>query len=221
MLNPASLTLLIIGLGLELAFVKSLILNCCLSLVCFVYLLIYRKVKLKTILILLLLTFPLAFGSWWSFLAFGHGDKWHLAWIYGSRIYAYLLLGAILTLTNSIEEILFNLHVHLKLPATFTYGLLASFNLLNNVRQQFATIRYSAQIRGLSYHIWQPGLYFRIIIVALKWSEELAQAMTAQGFSEGYSRTKPLVKPLAKWQYLFVLIILISYGLIGFHYHPW
>ena len=105
MLNPAGLTLLIIGLGLELAFIKSVSLNCLLAGCCLLYLLCYRRVKLTTITLLLLVTFPLALGSWWSFLAFGRTDNWYNAWIYGSRIYAYLLLGASLTLTNSVEDI--------------------------------------------------------------------------------------------------------------------
>lgn len=212
MLNPAGLTLLIIGLGLELAFIKSVSLNCLLAGCCLLYLLCYRRVKLTTIALLLLVTLPLALGSWWSFLAFGRTDNWHNAWIYGSRIYAYLLLGASLTLTNSVEDILFNLHVHLKLPATFVYGLLAAFNLLTSIKNQFATIRYSAQIRGRNYHLWQPGLYLRIILVALKWSADLAQAMTAQGFSEGYPRTRPTAKPFPKWQFCFIGLCLISYA---------
>ncbi|MCP0886705.1 energy-coupling factor transporter transmembrane protein EcfT [Ligilactobacillus sp. WILCCON 0076] len=220
-LNPAILFLIMLGIGLQTTFVKSVWLNCIVSLLSILYIIIFRRVKLKTIFIVILVTLPLAFGSWWSFMLFGTTDKWHIAWIYGTRVYAYLLIGSALTLTVSVKQLLFNLAGHLKLSETFVFGLLAAFNLLPRVRQQFKRIQYSAQMRGITYRPWQPGLYLRIIIIALNWSGDLAEAMTSQGFSEGYQRTALQTQRLPKWQWGLTILLLLLYTYCGFILKPW
>ncbi|KRL00891.1 energy-coupling factor transporter transmembrane component T family protein [Liquorilactobacillus capillatus] len=219
-LNATILTVIMLGVGLQIAFSRSVTLNIIVMLICLAYLL-YCRVAPQKLIIMLLIALPLAVGSWWSFIMFGVGDRWHSAWIYGSRVYAYLLLGAILTLTVQVKEILISLSLHAKLSETFVYGLLASFNLLQRIRQQFKLIQYSAQMRGKNYRPWQPALYLRIIIVALHWSEDLAEAMSSQGFSEGYPRTRTFEDPLPHWQWGLALGIIILYFWAAFFIHPW
>ncbi|GAJ26458.1 transmembrane component [Liquorilactobacillus sucicola DSM 21376 = JCM 15457] len=219
-LNATILTIIMLGIGFQIAFSRSVILNVVVTFICLLYLL-YCQVLLRKVLIMLLLAFPLAFGSWWSFIMFGTGDTWHSAWIYGSRVYAYLLLGSMLTLTVPVKEILISLSIHIKLSETFVYGLLASFNLLPRIRQQFKLIQYSAQMRGKSYRPWQPALYLRIIIVALHWSEDLAEAMSSQGFSEGFPRTRTFNDPLPRWQWGFAIIVIMLYFSAAFLVSPW
>ncbi|KRL36972.1 energy-coupling factor transporter transmembrane component T family protein [Liquorilactobacillus uvarum] len=219
-LNATILTVIMLGVGFQIAFSRSVSLNVIVTLSCLLYLL-YCHVSLKEILVMLLIAFPLSFGSWWSFIMFGTGDTWHSAWIYGTRVYAYLLLGAILTLTVQVKEILISLSIHAKLSETFVYGLLASFNMLSRIRQQFKLIQYSAQMRGKNYRPWQPALYLRIIIVALHWSEDLAEAMSSQGFSEGAPRTRTFIDPLPKWQWGLAIGLIILYFGIAFLVHPW
>lgn len=219
-LNATILTVIMLGIGLQIAFSRSVSLNVIVVLICLLYLL-YCRTSFKKIFVMLLVAFPLALGSWWSFIMFGTGDTWHSAWIYGTRVYAYLLLGSILTMTVSVKELLISLSIHAKLSETFVYGLLASFNMLSRIRQQFKLIQYSAQMRGKNYRLWQPALYLRIIIVALHWSEDLAEAMSSQGFSEGFPRTRMFNDPLPKWQWGIAIIVLVLHFGAAFLLRPW
>jgi energy-coupling factor transport system permease protein len=220
LLNTAVMTIIMLGIGLPLSFSLSVKLNLLICLLAIFYLTACR-VSFKTAIIVLLVAFPLALGSWWSFLVFGTGDRWHTAWIYGTRVYAYLLLGMTVTMTTSVKELLFSLEEHLHLSATFVYGLLAAFNLLGRIKQEYRQIQYSALIRGQVYHLWQPGLYLRIILTALNWSGDLAEAMTSQGFSEGEPRTQMQHDPLPVWQWGLAVILILSYCWAAFIIRPW
>lgn len=111
-MNPAAVFVLMLGIGIPLTFIKSVILNVVVSSVCLAYLL-FCKVKPRTLLTMLLVALPLAFGSYVSQRFYASHDQVHMAWIYATRIIAYLTLGATLTLPNSVERILFNLADHL------------------------------------------------------------------------------------------------------------
>ena len=139
-LNPTVLLVILIGIGFQTAFSQSITLNIIVAVVGLLYLLLQR-VSGKVIVIMLLVAVPLAFGTWWSFIAFGTGDTHRIALVYASRLYAYLLLGAALTLTTHVKDLLISLHLHAKLSSTFTYGLLVAFNLLPRVRRQVQTMQ--------------------------------------------------------------------------------
>lgn len=96
-LNPTILVAIMLGIGIETSFVRSIILNGVVVLISSVYLLTQRP-NFKLVGLMILISFPLAFGTWWSFIAFGTGDTHHLALVYATRLYAYLFLGAAVTL---------------------------------------------------------------------------------------------------------------------------
>lgn len=219
-LNPAILLIIMLGIGLQITFARSFLTNVAIVIIGLSYLL-YCKISIKLISIMILSAFPVALGSWWSFIAFGTSDVWHVGWIYASRVYAYLFLGSILTLTVPIKDILFSLEKHLKLSSTFVYGILAAFNLVSRIKTQYKIIRYSATMRGTEYHLWNPGLYLRIIIVALNWSGDLAEAMTSQGFTEGGARSSIYHDNLPFWQWLFSFVLILIYFFFSFIVRPW
>ncbi|MDV7758484.1 energy-coupling factor transporter transmembrane component T [Liquorilactobacillus mali] len=219
-INPTILVIIMLGIGLQITFAHSVSTNIVVIFVTCFYL-CYCKASGKLLILTSLYAFPLALGSWWSFIMFGTGDVWHTAWIYASRVYAYLYLGAIVTLTVSVKNILLSLSLHLKLSSTFVYGLLASFNLLGRIKHQFKTIRYSAMMRGTTYHFWNPSLYLRVIIVALNWSQDLAEAMTSQGFTEGAARTLTYKDNLPKWQWCLATFLILLYFVFSFLVRPW
>ncbi len=219
-LNVSVLTVIMLSVGLMLAFSGSVNLNGIVCLFSAIYL-VYCGVSWRKAFLILLFAFPLALGSWWSFIAFGTGDRWHQAFIYGTRVYAYLLLGMTVTMTTKVAPMLMSLHQHLHLSETFVYGLLASFNLIGRVRRQYQYIRYSALMRRKNYHLWQPGLYLRIILVSLNWSQDLAEAMTSQGFSEGEARTQLWSDSLPTWQWVVCAVLIIAYAIAAFVWRPW
>lgn len=219
-LNPTTLALIIISLGLATSFVRSVTLNTIVIVGSLLYLL-WQKVPLKKTILILLIALPLALGSWLSFYFFGAGNRVHLAWIYGSRVYAYLTLALTLILTTSAKTLLISLHQHLKLPNTFVYGVLAALNMFSRLRGAFQQVRYSAMLRGQAYHLWQPRFYLRLILIALNWSGDLAMAMTSQGFTEGAARTEMTDEYLPKWQYCLAAGLLVAYVAAAICWRPW
>ena len=219
-LNPTTLVLIIVSIGLCTSFIRSVALNVAVIIGSLMYLL-FLRVPFKKTIIILLVALPLALGSWLSFYFFGTGDRWHVAWIYGSRVYAYLTLALTLTLTTSAKMILLSLHQHLKLPNTFVYGVLAALNMFHRLKSAFRQVRYSAMLRGQAYHLWQPRFYLRLIIIALNWSGDLAMAMTSQGFTEDADRTELVSEHLPWWQYLLVVVLLVAYLWLALDTCPW
>ena len=131
------------------------------------------------------------------------------------------LLGAALTLTTHVKDLLISLHLHAKLSSTFTYGLLAAFNLLPRVRRQVQTIRYAASLRGITYHFWSPQLYFKAIVSALHWSDDLAMAMTSHGFTESFPRTQTATDPLPIWHWAVAIILIVGYAIVAWIIKPY
>lgn len=219
-LNPTVVLIIMLGIGLPMSFAQSIWLNLFVIILAMSYLLTQR-IRWRTVFWVLLLALPMAVGTAWSFLAFGRGNIWHSAALYFTRIYAYMFLGMTLTLTVSIRDLIFSLVKHAHLSSTFAYGILAAFNLLPRVKRQVQIIRYSANLRGIRYHLWQPQLYFKAILSALQWSTDLAQAMTVQGFSEGFPRTQTYQDTLPAWQWwLAASLILVYLGLAIFAQLP-
>ncbi|RRG17883.1 energy-coupling factor transporter transmembrane protein EcfT [Weissella viridescens] len=208
--NPSVLLIILLGIGFPMAFTQSITANVVVCVLALLYLMLHHA-NLKTIGLVTLISLPLALGTGWSFIAFGTGDVWLQAWLQVSRLFAYLFLGMSLTLTTPVKDMLMSFVLHLHLSPTFAYGLLAAFNLLPRIQRQVKTIRYSANLRGMTYHLWQPQLYFKAILSAIQWSDDLAQGMASHGFSEGFPRTMTYQDTLPKWQWLVAGILIIGY----------
>ena len=82
-------------------------------------------------------------------------------------------------------------------------------------------IRYAGALRGITYHLWQPQIYFKAILSALHWSDDLAIAMTSHGFSEGFPRTQTVQEHLPKWQWGLVCLLILAYLLTAIIIKPW
>ncbi|MDR3190204.1 MAG: energy-coupling factor transporter transmembrane protein EcfT [Lactobacillaceae bacterium] len=219
-INVTAMFILMFVIGVEISFIKSVWLNLIIAGIGLLYVLIYSSHH-KIIAWALLISLPIALGTWWSFWAFSVSDNWHLAWVYTTRLYAYFFLGAMLTMTTHVKTLLISLHLHLHLSNTFTYGLLAAFNLLPRVKQQVKIIQYAAQLRGIQYHLWSPQLYFKAIVSSLHWSQDLSEAMTSHGFSEGFPRTESHVDVLPLWQIGLVVILGLSVLVSAIGLNPW
>lgn len=213
-LNPTIAVLLMLILGLILTFATKIWLNIIVFISCSLYLLVCR-VSFKKIGIALLIAFPFALGSWLSFISFS--CSFTSAWLYATRIYAYFSLGALVTLCYPLKTILFSLHQHFHLSNTFVYGILASVGMVQNVKAQIKKIRIAANMHNQTLNWWNPMLYLKIIISCLNWSDNLATAMTLQGFSNDYPRTEIYHDSISIFQWgLLILLVLICGGLAFF-----
>ncbi|WP_057906032.1 energy-coupling factor transporter transmembrane component T family protein [Ligilactobacillus araffinosus] len=213
-LNPTIAVLLMLILGLILTFTAKIWLNIIVFVGCLLYLLACR-VSFKKMGIALLIAFPFALGSWLSFISFSH--SYTRAWLYATRIYTYFSLGALVTLCYSLKTVLLSLHQHFRLSNTFVYGILTAVGMIQNVKAQIKKIRIAANMHNQTLNWWNPMLYLKIIVSCLNWSDNLAVAMTLQGFSNDYPRTETYHDSISIFQWgLLILLALVCGGLAFF-----
>ncbi|WGN90452.1 energy-coupling factor transporter transmembrane component T [Ligilactobacillus faecis] len=214
-LNATVCCLTMLCLSILVAFGQRLLPNILLSSLCLGYLFLCRC-PLKKLSLIFLSALPLAFGTWWSFYLFSTTAPLTTAWLYTLRLYTFLLLGCCLLLPYQLTEILFSLHLQLKLSATFVYGFLAAVNLLSNLQKQLARINYAAKMKGVSYHVFSPRLYLKLIVFALDQADALSQAMHSQGFEEGCPRTLVYTEKKPRFQWAISLFLIFCYTFLAF-----
>ncbi|KRM57578.1 ABC transporter [Secundilactobacillus malefermentans DSM 5705 = KCTC 3548] len=113
----------------------------------------------------------------------------HFILVLVTRIFAYVFVGSVATLTTTLQELILSLEQNAKLPSKFAYGFLGAFNLIPKIINEVAIIRSAGRMRNQTMHFWSPSLYFKAILASLNWSENLAEAMTSHGFVEDVRRT--------------------------------
>lgn len=187
-MNASMKLLLVLLVSLEVSFTHSLSANLLLISASLIYLLIHRT-SLKAIMFLALVPFLPALGLFVTIYYFSPGQDLHFAWVLFTRMYVYVTVGASFTLTSTPLELALSLEQNWHLPSKFAYGTLAAFNMLPKIKSAIVTIRTAGLMRGVVLSWWSPQLYFKAILVALNWSENLAQAMISHGFVEDQSRT--------------------------------
>ena len=216
-MNPLMKFGVIMLIALELTFIKSVTVN---LVIIIVSALIYTVLKLRWQQWLWLLLLPIlpGLGSWFSLMYFGTGDHVHMAWIMLSRVFAYLWLGGLFTLKLNDKRDIFlaTLEQRAHLSATFVYALVGVLNFMPAVNQQVKTIRVAAQMRGQTLHIWAPQLYFKAILAAIRWSQNLAEGMVSHGFTEGATRTHLAVVKIKLRDWVIAAIILLMFQLLLF-----
>lgn len=214
-MNPLMKFAIVMVIALELTFIKSVTINLIIiGVSAFLYL--FLKLSWKQWLWLFILPLLPGFGSWFSLMYFGTGDHVHMAWVMLTRVFAYLWLGGLFTLklTEERDVFLATLEQKAKLSATFVYALVGVLNFMPAVNQQIKTIRVASQMRGQTLHIWQAQFYFKAILSAIRWSQNLAEGMVSHGFTEGAPRTHLQVVSIAKRDWLILIIILIAFQLL-------
>lgn len=199
-MNAGLKLLLTIIVAIEISFVTSLTVNLVVIGVSLVILLFNRPSWRSIARLLFWPLFP-AVGLLVSQLFYGHGGPL-FAWILFTRIYAYVLVGAIFTVSTDLTTLALTLEQNFHLPAKFAYGVLAAFNLLPKIMEQVKTIKTAGMMRGVVLHFWSPQLYFKAILASIAWSENLAEAMTSHGFVEGQPRTFRHSIRLNQWDWL-------------------
>lgn len=214
-LDPTILVIMMLSLGLFSAFLKNTLANIVLCGLCLLYL-AFAKVELKRFLLVLLVSLPLAFGTWSSFFFFSQQNHLANATLYTSRFFVYLLLGCCLLFSYQLEEILFSLVLQLKLSQTFAYGFLAASELMSDLRKQLKVIFFTGKNKGLHYNFWSPKLYLKLVVTSLDQSKKLAEAMTMAGFSEGQPRTFLYQKKAPFWQWCFCFVFLACYLIFAY-----
>jgi len=212
-MNPSLKLAWVVLLALELSFTQVWTVNVVLIVICLA-LMIWRRVAIKRLL--WLTGVPLFFASAlvWSLTLQGSASHHFLIVIF-TRMFVYVYLGGLFTQTTDPITLTRSLEQNAHLPAKFAYGFLAAFNLMPKIKAEVASIKAAALMRGQVLHVWSPQLYFKAILTAMHWSDQLSLAMVSHGFVEGAPRTHAAVIPLRHrdWWLTGGSLVLIQVGL--------
>ncbi|KRL90645.1 energy-coupling factor transporter transmembrane component T family protein [Limosilactobacillus ingluviei] len=200
-MNPSLKLLLVLLLSLEISFTQKLVVNLLLIAVGLGLVIATRPGLLTLLRLLVVPAIPAATLSITIGL-FTPGHDWFFAAVLASRVYVYVLLGSAVTLSTPPLRLARSLEQNAHLPAKFAYGTLAAINLLPRIVTAVKTIKAAGQMRGVTLSFWSPRLYFKAILSAITWSEQLAQAMESHGFVENQPRTVAQPIPLSKIDWL-------------------
>ncbi|MBA3075945.1 energy-coupling factor transporter transmembrane component T [Lactiplantibacillus plantarum] len=212
-MNPSMKLLLLLIIALEISFTTTVSLNVALIILALIYLLGHRT-RLRTLGWLLLIPLLPAIGLWSTQYINGSGDKTLMAWVLFTRIYAFVFTGATFTLTTDVLQLTDSLEQNWHLPAKFSYGVLAAYNLVPRIQHEVQVIRAAGLMRGQVLSFWSPQLYFKAILVSINWSQNLARAMRSHGFVEDAPRTHYRQIPLTKLDWTIVIsgVLLLQVG---------
>lgn len=122
-----------------------------------------------------------------------------------SRVLAFAGLGLLFALTTDAMALVRSARQQLRLPAKFAYGLLAAWNTMPNMMQEYRKARVAFQARGLSPMPWSPALLKPLLVKTIRWSEALAAAMESKGFGGG-RRTEYYVTAVTLRDVLFPIL---------------
>ena len=203
-MNPSLKLLLVILLSLELTFVTKLWINLIVIVVCLL-ILIHQRFHWRQFCWLAFVPFFSALAIFITIVFFSPSHSLFDGTVLFSRLYVYVCLGTVFTFTTDTLTL-----AHL--PSKYAYGVLAALNLIPKMKQAVTTIYTAGQMRGVNLHWWSPTLYFKAILVAIQWSDQLAQAMESHGFVEGQARTATVDIPITShdWLSFFSIICLVQ-----------
>lgn len=214
-MNPSLKLALVLIFSFEIAFMQSIYANIIIAVIGFIYLLT-KKISLKKLLWLLIVPIIPVFGTWFSFYMHGSGDSMHSAWLLSTRIYAYIFLGGILSLTVDVDDLLGSLEQNCRIPSKFVYGTLGAFNFAPRVVKTVKQMKTAAMMRGEVLHVWSPELFFKSILISLRWSDNLSQAMQSHGFNEYTKRSHYDLYPIPTWNWILAIVLIVALQFLAF-----
>lgn len=210
-MNPSLKLFLVLIITLEVTFTSHLYSNVVIIILALVYL-IYRRVRWQRLAWLIVITLVPALAIFVTIAFFSPGHNVYFAWVLVTRLYVYVLTGSAVSCTTSALLLVRSLEQNCHLPSKFAYGILAALNLFPRIAQEVRLIRIAGQMRGITLHWWSPRLYFKAILAASQWADQMAQAMESHGFVEGQARTSAHRVPLTRrdWLIFFILVFTLQ-----------
>lgn len=210
-MNPSLKLFLVLIIALEVTFTSHLYSNVVIIILALAYL-IYRRVRWQRLAWLIVITLVPALAIFVTIAFFSPGHNVYFAWVLVTRLYVYVLTGSAVSCTTSALLLVRSLEQNCHLPSKFAYGILAALNLFPRIAQEVRLIQIAGQMRGVTLHWWSPRLYFKAILAASQWADQMAQAMESHGFVEGQARTSAHRVPLTRrdWLIFFILVFALQ-----------
>lgn len=193
-MNPSFKLVLILLIAGEVSFTNKLFANLIFALAFLIYLL-WKRISWRQLMWSLIIPLVPGLAMMVTIGIFGNHDWW-TASVMLTRFYVYVLAGSSLVFTTNRLDLVRSLEQNCHFSSKFAYGILAALNLLPTIKRTLTTIRLAGQMRGVNLHWWSPTLYFKAILAAMRWSDQLAQAMEMHGFKEGQPRTNAIIIPI-------------------------
>ena len=208
-MNPSLKLFLALIIALEVTFTSHLYSNLVIIVLALADL-IYHRVGWRRLSWLVAIILIPAVAIFVTIAFFSPAHNVHFAWVLVTRLYVYVMTGAAVSCTTSALRLVRSLEQNCHLPSKFAYGILAALNLLPRIRQEVKIIRVAGQMRGVTLHWWSPRLYFKAILAASQWADQLAQAMESHGFVEGQARTSAHQIPLTSRDWLSFAALVVA-----------
>ncbi|MDD6431508.1 MAG: energy-coupling factor transporter transmembrane component T [Lactobacillaceae bacterium] len=212
-MNPSLKLFLVLIIALEVTFTSHLYSNVVIIILALSYL-IYRRVRWQRLAWLIIITLVPAVAIFVTITFFSPGHNVYFAWVLVSRLYVYVMTGSAVSCTTSALQLVRSLEQNCHLPSKFAYGILAALNLFPRIAQEVRLIRIAGQMRGITLHWWSPRLYFKAILAASQWADQMAQAMESHGFVEGQVRTSAHRISLTSRDWTTFLILVVALQLL-------
>lgn len=228
-LNPFYKCVSITMSCIALSFTFSIPLNCVIFTISMVLLLFFSQCKLKSILLFLIPVIISALGLFFTGVIFGNNEStvysvgivanMNVTSIYNglqlaTRIIAFCGLGMVFTLTTTPLTFVHSLMQQGKLKPKFAYGVLASVNLMPNIKNEYQNARFALEVRGVKCHVFSIKPIFNMFVNAIFWADCLTIAMESKGFCIDAERI-PYQKITLSFQD-YVFLVLPTGLIIGF-----
>ena len=101
-----------------------------------------------------------------------------------TRLYSFVGLGLLLTLSTDVYDLVKSLQKDAKLPRKFAYGMLCALHLFPYMKKEYQQTKLALQVRGARVGIFSLKPLFAMLVNAFRWSEMLSIAMISKGFDE-------------------------------------
>lgn len=215
-MNPSIKLLLLLFVSLEISFTNRLYPNLIL-IGCLFIILVLSHLTWRQFWGLVLIPLIPGIAVLITIGGYGPSHNWFIGWSMVARFYVYVLAGGIMTFTTPTLTLVRSLEQNCHLPSKFAYGTLAALNILPRIKQAVISIRIAGRMRGVNLHWWSPTLYFKAILSAIRWSDQLAQAMETHGFREDAQRTSAVSISVrwTDWAILLTSIVILQILLIA------
>lgn len=101
-----------------------------------------------------------------------------------TRLYSFVGLGLLLTLSTDLYDLVKSLQKDAKLPRKFAYGMLCALHLFPYMKKEYNQSKLALRVRGARVGVFSLKPLFAMLVNAFRWSEMLSIAMISKGFYE-------------------------------------
>ena len=120
-----------------------------------------------------------------------------------ARVLAYAGLGFLFVYPTNPRHFILSLMQQFKLSEKFAYGIMAAYNFIPIVKNEYRNISYAYRARGVKRNLFMLPM----LVTAIRASENIAMAMESKGFQVGSKRSQYVKLKVNKIDYLLLIFL--------------